>query len=64
VSEYRLEMLSLLFSFSLFKNREYLLISAKDHISQDLLQYVEQSNDFIHHARLNQGKVLIHWYEF
>ena len=44
------------------KQREYLLISAKDHISQDLLQYVSQCNDFIHDARLKQGKVLIHWY--
>ncbi|CAF1287124.1 unnamed protein product [Rotaria magnacalcarata] len=46
-----------------FKHREYLLIQAKDHISQDLLQFTAQCNDFIHHARLNQGKVLIHCVE-
>ncbi|CAF3340112.1 unnamed protein product [Rotaria sp. Silwood1] len=46
-----------------FKHREYLLISAQDHISQDLLQYAAQCNDFIHNARLNQGKVLIHCVE-
>ncbi len=46
--------------FSL-KHREYLLIPAKDHISQDLLQFAAQCNDFIHNARLNRGKVLIHW---
>ncbi len=46
-----------------FKHREYLLIPAKDHISQDLLQFAIQCNDFIHNARLNRGKVLIHWYK-
>ncbi len=44
-----------------FKHREYLLIPARDHISQDLLQFTGQCNDFIHNARLNRGKVLIHW---
>jgi len=46
-----------------FTHREYLLIPAKDHISQDLLQFVAQCNDFIHNARLNRGKVLIHCVE-
>lgn len=46
-----------------FEHREYLLIPARDHISQDLLQFAEQCNDFIHNARLNQGKVLIHCVE-
>ncbi|CAF1238544.1 unnamed protein product [Rotaria sordida] len=46
-----------------FNHREYLLITAKDHISQDLLQYAAQCNDFIHNARLNRGKVLIHCVE-
>jgi len=46
-----------------FPHREYLLISAKDHVSQDLLQFVSQCNDFIHNARLNQGKVMIHCVE-
>ncbi|UJR25219.1 hypothetical protein I4U23_006571 [Adineta vaga] len=46
-----------------FEHRQYLLIPAKDHISQDLLQYTAQCNDFIHNARLNQGKVLIHCVE-
>lgn len=50
-------------SFISLKHREYLLIQAKDHISQDLLQFAVQCNDFIHNARLNQGKVLIHWYK-
>ncbi|CAF1643073.1 unnamed protein product, partial [Adineta ricciae] len=44
-------------------HRQYLLIPAKDHISQDILQYASQCNDFIHNARLNQGKVLIHCVE-
>ncbi|CAF1316317.1 unnamed protein product [Adineta steineri] len=46
-----------------FAHREYLLIPAKDHVSQDLLQFAGQCNDFIHSARLNQGKVLIHCVE-
>jgi protein-tyrosine phosphatase len=55
----RLPNFETIFSFS--KHREYLLIPARDHISQDLLQFVVQCNDFIHNARLNHGKVLIHW---
>jgi hypothetical protein len=57
----RKRLVSLLFRCLSFKNREYLLIPAKDHISQDLLQFAVQCNDFIHSARLNRGKVLIHW---
>ncbi len=53
--------IGLVFKCISFKHREYLLIPARDHISQDLLQFAVQCNDFIHNARLNRGKVLIHW---
>ncbi|CAF1474113.1 unnamed protein product [Didymodactylos carnosus] len=46
-----------------FPNIEYLLITAKDNIQQDLLQHISQCNDFIHNARLNNGRVLIHCVE-
>ena len=43
------------------QDKKYLIINAADSPKQDLMQYVSQSNDFIHAARLRGGHVLVHW---
>ena len=46
------------------QDKKYLIINAADSPKQDLMQYVSQSNDFIHAARLRGGHVLVHWWVF
>ncbi|KAK6185146.1 hypothetical protein SNE40_007441 [Patella caerulea] len=41
-------------------DKEYLCLIASDHPAQDLTQFISQSNDFIHKARLSGGNVIIH----
>ncbi|KAG0414908.1 hypothetical protein HPB47_007938 [Ixodes persulcatus] len=41
-------------------DKEYLCIQASDTPGQNLTQFFSQSNDFIHHARIEGGNVLIH----
>lgn len=45
----------------LHEDKEYLCIQASDTPGQNLSQFFSQSNDFIHHARMEGGNVLIHW---
>ncbi|XP_037498566.1 dual specificity protein phosphatase 22 [Rhipicephalus sanguineus] len=44
----------------LHEDKEYLCIQASDTPGQNLSQFFSQSNDFIHHARMEGGNVLIH----
>ncbi|CAN8001742.1 dual specificity protein phosphatase 22-B [Ixodes scapularis] len=44
----------------LHEDKEYLCIQASDTPGQNLTQFFSQSNDFIHHARIEGGNVLIH----
>jgi protein-tyrosine phosphatase len=48
--------------YSIFQDKKYLCIIASDNSGQSLTQYFEQCIDFIHDARLEGGRVLIHWY--
>lgn len=47
--------------FLLFQDLNYLCIEAVDSPEQNLIQYFQICNDFIHKARLNSQNVLIHW---
>lgn len=49
------------FNFYLFQDKKYLCIEAIDSPEQNLIQYFQICNDFIHKARLKNQNVLIHW---
>ena len=44
-----------------FKDKIYLCITASDDPHQSLIPHFEESVEFIHKARNENGKVLIHW---
>lgn len=49
------------FKFYTFQDKNYLCIEAIDSPEQNLIQYFQICNDFIHKARLKSQNVLIHW---
>lgn len=45
----------------IYQDKKYLCIEAIDSPEQNLIQYFQTCNDFIHKARLKNQNVLIHW---
>lgn len=62
VGIFRIEKWYIQFLFQiLFQDKNYLCIEAIDSPEQNLIQYFQICNDFIHKARLKSQNVLIHW---
>ena len=51
-----------LFGNLLLQDKVYLCIDASDTSDQNLMQFFQQCNEFIHAARVNGGCVLVHWF--